>query len=66
VISRHDGLSFYELETARPALSAAKRRLFTDPDTGDFTEKQLSVSYVVFTSSDMLHDSDHRIRWMSL
>jgi len=47
VISGHDGLSFFELEIARPALSTVKRRQFADRDTGVIPEKQHSVSYVV-------------------
>ena len=47
VISRHDGLNFYQLETARPTLSTEMRRHLADPDTGVFTDNQHNVSYVI-------------------
>jgi len=54
VISRYDGLSFFELETARPALAAVNRRRFVDPDTCVITEERCNVSYVITASSEIL------------
>ena len=51
VISRHDGLSFCELETARPALATVNRRRLPDPDTGIISEDQHTVSYFMSFSS---------------
>jgi len=56
VISRHDSLSFFELETARSDLAPVNRRRFTDPDTGTIGEEQNKVSYVVTASSEVLWD----------
>ena len=53
VISRHDGLSFFELETARPALVIANRSRFADSDTGVITEEQHQVSFVIIANSEM-------------
>jgi len=58
VISRHDGLSFFQLETARPAVSTVKTRYITDPDSsiGVITEEQHNVSYVIITSCEIFLD----------
>jgi len=45
VISRHDGLSFFELETDRPTLTTVNRKRSADPNSGVVTEEQHSVSY---------------------
>lgn len=47
VISRHDGLSFFELQTSRPDLAAVNRMRSADPITGVITEEQHNVSYEI-------------------
>jgi len=44
VISRHDSLSFFQLETARPALATVNRRQCIDSDSDVITEEQHNVS----------------------
>jgi len=52
VVSRHDELSFFQLETARPAVSTVKTRHITDPDSSVavITEEQQNVSYIIITN----------------
>jgi len=47
VISRHDGLSFFQLENDRPALTTVDTMRSADSNTGVITEEQYSVSYKV-------------------
>jgi len=47
LISRHDGLSFFELETDRPALAKINRKRSVDPNTGVVTDEQHNVSYQI-------------------
>jgi len=47
VISRHDGLSFFELDSDRPALVTVHTKRLADPNTGVITEEQRNVSYKI-------------------